>query len=112
MENAAEVKEFISWSWYHSLQQPQTHLLMHQVLLLSERCTVFQVKIIYILCVFSIIINISFLGKWQRIICTSSVNAEIHIVSMKRMSRLMKFYILLCCNVALCQKYFVCYSER
>lgn len=110
MENAARVNEFIRGSWYHSLQQSQTHLVMHQVLL--QRCTVFQVKIIYILRVFSIIINISFLGKWRRIIYTLSINAEIHILSMKRMSRLMKFYILLCCNVALCQKYFVCYSER
>lgn len=69
-------------------------------------------KIIYILCVFNIIINTSFLvfaldlGKWHRIICTSSINAEIDSVSRKRMSKLMKFYILLCCNVlvALCQK--------
>lgn len=106
------MNEFISWSWYHSLQQSQAHILMHQVLLLFERCTVLQMKIIYILCVFNIIINNSFLvfaldlGKWHRIICTSSINAEIDSVSRKRMSKLMKFYILLCCNVlvALCQK--------
>lgn len=118
MENTSKVDEFISWFWYHSVQQSQAHILMLQVLLLFARCTVLQVKIIYILCVFNIIINTSFLllaldlGKWHRIICTLSVNVEIHIVSMKRMSRLMKFYILLYSNVALCQKYFVYYSER
>lgn len=65
-----------------------------------------------------LVINTHFLlfildvSKFNRLICASSVNTEVHTASVKRMSKLMKFCVLLRFNVfvALCQKYFVHYS--